>query len=848
MFLASFSPASESTRLAYQLHLAERHIDVGTCNSLLEQFGRRADYGDAMAEPTDHEAERKKALLEAIDRSARGKYTPMIKTLMAEFGFNATYRVRQSSLADVTRTLADWGIGHEFPGGVSSLDYIRLFRMSSEDAQTRLLSSLPPNREAPSTYELPVSPFELVFEVGDAREEARSVAQAQDVLAAVWSSRPVMLFVDAVDEFFALSGGVVAAVMRRRESMVRSGGYGPRGPTAPEILCSERLKALVGQVDAAHGSGDFPMPGAVYLYRDDAEHGQDDEVAALVREMFIPHTYRLRARFASTAGEPTAGSRAVDDPRFPAVLSWLALYAGAPLLAQTIEKDRLVDLSSLFAEASQIRETLLDRATLEATDPGFRAGFESSEHMVIKNLVAKSLRVQFPESDVEVERSLSTNDGRSRRADQDEPGDSDLEGEDRAVRGRPDVRVEGQVAVEVETMRSLVLPGSNPFFTLEQKLRRKLDVYKSDRQLWLVVPNDVALLAEQQLHALIRNLSAGRERQQICLGTMDLKSGQVCFLKQCERTRVDIRLVGASWREQRRETLTKLTWADVAGYSDVKKRLYEDVLAPLRDPSRYARHKLGSSNGLLLYGLPGCGKSLIGRVLAGEADLPCRRIVPSDMTSAWLGEGTMKIREQFDWAVKQNACLMVIDELDAIAPQRREHNMHSDEKRQVNELLTQLDRVQGKPIIVVGTTNYFQGIDSAVRRSGRFDVKLPVFPPNEQDRKLIYDYYLGPERLAEIDGIDSIDTVRLANASPLFAPVDIRIVVETAARRAIARTKRDDRPRMDEPSLIAAIRSHSRSIQARDAIQWVEEAEGELGTDDPHLRWLRGEIELAYPQ
>ena len=798
-----------------------------------------------MAELTEHESARRQALLEAIDRSGRGKYSPMIKTLMAEFGFNATYRVRQSSLAEVTRTLSDWGIGHKFPGGVSSLDYIHLFRMSAGDVESRALSSLPPRKDVLATFEPHLSPFELVFEVGEAVEEARSAAQTQDVFAAVWSSRPVMLFVEAADEFFALAGGVAAAIMRRRESMIRSGGYGPRGPIAPEVLTVERLKALVGQAEASGGAGEFPTQGAVYLFRDDAEQGQDDEIAALVREMFIPHTYRLRARFATSAGEPTAGARAVDDPRFSAALSWLALYAGAPLLAQTIERDRLIDLSSLFAEASQIRETLLERATLAATDPDFRAGFESSEHMVLKNLVAKSLRAQYPDHEIAIEESL-TSSRRGRRRESEEDGDTELEGEDRAVRGRPDVRVEGEVAVEVETLRSVVLPGSNPFFTLEEKLRRKLDIYKADKQLWIVVANDVALLAQQQLQAMVRNLSGGNDSPEILLCTVDMSTGVVCNLQKRETARADVRLVGASWREQRRETLRKLTWGDVAGYSDVKKRLYEDVLAPLRDPSRYARHKLGSSNGLLLYGLPGCGKSLIGRVLAGEADLPCRRIVPSDMTSAWLGEGTMKIREQFDWALKQSACLMVIDELDAIAPKRSEHNMHSDEKRQVNELLAQLDRLQGKPIIIVGTTNYFRGIDPAVRRSGRFDVKVPVFPPNEHDRKLIYDYYLGPERLAEVDGLDRIDSTRLSQASPLFAPADIRVVVETAARRAIARTKRDDRPRLDEASLMAAVRSHSRSIQANDAIQWVEEAEGELGADDPQLRWLRGEIELAY--
>jgi len=82
-----------------------------------------------------------------------------------------------------------------------------------------------------------------------------------------------------------------------------------------------------------------------------------------------------------------------------------------------------------------------------------------------------------------------------------------------------------------------------------------------------------------------------------------------------------------------------LTWNDIAGYNDLKERLREDLLDPLLYPEKYSKHGLLAANGLLLYGLPGCGKSLIGRVLAGETGLLCRLIVPSDMTSMWLGGG-----------------------------------------------------------------------------------------------------------------------------------------------------------------------------------------------------------------
>jgi hypothetical protein len=430
-------------------------------------------------------------------------------------------------------------------------------------------------------YTTPVSPFEVAFDVGDTIEYARSAALAQDLFAAVWSSRPVLLFVEAADEFFTLCGGMIGAVMRRRESMIRTGGFGLGGPIAPEVVSLERLKQLVcGVAGSAEG---FPTPGAVYLLRDDAEQGEDDEIAAQVRELFVPQTYRVRARCTSTAGSAAAGSRIIDDERFPAVLSWLALYAGVPNLAQTIETDRLMDLSSLFAEASQLRESLIDRATLETTDPDFRAGFETTEHMVLKNLVAKHLRIRFPGCEVHLERGVSSTSSNSKDTDDDE---AEHDEEDRVVRGRPDVRCPGHVSVEVETLRSLVRRGSNPFFALEEKLRRKLDVYRGDRQLWLVVPGDVALIAGAQLQALIRNLSVGREKPEIFLVVMELNSARVVFMEAQEPLRVEVRLVGASWRDHPEDGgLAKLTWNDVAGYTDLKQRLQEDVLAPLRDPS-----------------------------------------------------------------------------------------------------------------------------------------------------------------------------------------------------------------------------------------------------------------------
>lgn len=232
-------------------------------------------------------------------------------------------------------------------------------------------------------------------------------------------------------------------------------------------------------------------------------------------------------------------------------------------------------------------------------------------------------------------------------------------------------------------------------------------------------------------------------------------------------------------------------------------------------------------------------------MLAGEAEIVCKRILPSDLTSMWLGEGTAKIRELFEWALRQPSCLLVVDELDAIAPQRREHNMHADEKRQVNELLAQLDRIAGKPVVVVGTTNYVRGIDVAIRRSGRFDVKIPVFPPSEADRKAIFDYYLGPRSLRRVAGVEAIDTGVLAREAVLFTPADIKSIVDGAVRGAIFRAQDNGEPRISQADIGGEIRRHTRTIGRRTALKWIKEAREELGDSD-ELRWLREECDRAF--
>ncbi|WP_437316312.1 AAA family ATPase [Sorangium sp. So ce385] len=795
----------------------------------------RTDFLDTISEHFREEIET------TIARSDRGRARMKLRTFLEGFGYTASARVRQTSLSSALENLQRWGYEHRLSGSTVN-DYITIWK-----------SDAPASREQPQRaaragdgsargvvawkdgeLDLPVDPLTFGFHVDDAPTGERSSALWHDVMAAIWSCRTVCLMVDASDEMFTLLAGVLAALTRRRALTFRFDDMGRWVAQAPEILTLSRLRSVTGQGDRRE-SDDFPGIGAVYLIRDDPHDVVDDELTAFVREAFVPHTYRVRAIFTTTTADPGPDARrAADDPNYPQLLRWLAAYTGAPSVeADWQDGDVEVQLSSLFADAVRAADALLDRATYEVTHPKFDAGYEGTEHMVLKAVMLEHLTTRFPNENVLVERVLEI------PADVDE---TEADVPDMKV-ARPDLRVGKKLWVEVETLRGIALRGSNPFFFLENKLRRKRAAMLECEQVWLLFPRDVALLARHQVSAIVRNV-AGDALDRVRLGFVDLQDRRPVFVSLLDPPRPQVRIRGVAWREARKPIVERpLDWTDVAGYADLKARLQSDLLAPLVEPSRYQSFGVSAPNGLLLYGLPGCGKSLIGRVLAGQASLSCRRLVPSDLTSMWLGEGVEKIREVFTWALKQAPSMLILDEFDGVAPQRSEMNMHTDEKRQVNELLAQLDRLSGRSVVVVATTNYARGIDSAVRRSGRFDLKIPVFPPQEDDRREIFEHYLGGDQRRGIRGIDGIDTHALAANTRLFTPSDIRCVVEGAVRRAVWRAGEHGVPTLDTGELLARVGEHPRTIQRDDAVRWLEEARLELGRADATLEWLEREVQ-----
>lgn len=784
-------------------------------------------------------------LLSLIESSGKGSTRIKTKNLLGKFNFVALQRVRRDSLVWVRRELASWGIECQFPADISVDSFVWLTRSSPIEKAAPLLavaSHALPSSASEEPLPLPPDPLPSFFHINGSVDAATAQSLHYRLTAAVWAGRPVLLLTQASENLFAFVAGYMAALMRRRHLTSRRwqdmGGW----PRAPQIVTTAMLKALTGQTASA-GEIDhsFPCAGAVYLLRDHPDQADEDDLASFVREAFIPHSYRLEEQ--RPVGDPALGGESMGrDGAWLALLArWLPALAGAPSHPLAIA-DRALSpqLATLLAEATHAQDALLDDAALRSLPASFQSGFESTEHMLLKGIMLEYLQRRYPQDRVLVEQVIES---------LQEVDDEDAAFE-KPQKVKPDLHITGKLCVEVETLRDICLKGSNPFFSLEAKLRKKLPALCQFPQIWVLVPSDVAMLGRHQMSALVRDLAQamGKSEVSVRFGFVDAERRQPVLVTPEAPPRLEIEFCGASWRSPEQKAERPLSLDDIAGYSDLKKIIRSDVLDPLINRERYAKYGLSGAN-VLLYGLPGCGKSLVGKVLADMASLTCRRLLPSDLSSMWLGQGVEKIRDVFDWAIKQTPCLLIIDEIDGVAPQRSEHNMHSDERRQVNELLAQFDRIAGKDVKVIGTTNYMRGIDTAIRRSGRFDLRVPVFPPTQEDRSAIFSFYLRRHNAGAIAGIDTIDIDALAAQTRLFTPADIEAVVKRALRRAAYEAGQRGEGQVPVLSMVAickTLREHQRSIQRDDALRWIEEAQSVLGTLDERLRWLTEEVSAAY--
>jgi cell division protease FtsH len=230
----------------------------------------------------------------------------------------------------------------------------------------------------------------------------------------------------------------------------------------------------------------------------------------------------------------------------------------------------------------------------------------------------------------------------------------------------------------------------------------------------------------------------------------------------------------------------KVSFADVAGQKDAKFEL-EEVVAFLKNPQKFTKMGARIPKGVLLVGMPGTGKTLMARSVAGEAGVAFFHMSGSDFVEMFVGVGASRVRDLFDQGRRSAPCIIFIDELDAVGRTRGAGygGGHDEREQTLNQLLVEMDGFDSKDgVIILAATNRPDVLDPALLRPGRFDRQVVVAMPDIKEREAILQIHS-----AKIPMGKDVDLSRVARATPGMSGADIANLVNEAALHAARKDK-----------------------------------------------------------
>lgn len=335
------------------------------------------------------------------------------------------------------------------------------------------------------------------------------------------------------------------------------------------------------------------------------------------------------------------------------------------------------------------------------------------------------------------------------------------------------IRIDGQT-------RKNVGVGLNDFLTV-RKIRSK-----AAKSVFLIPLGPNAISADSEFREFVKNRLRGfpiNEGDEISVGVL---GNSIDFVIQriiprtisriAKSTKVNI--VAATSIDKK----PRVTYDEIGGLKDQIKRLREIVELPLRHPEVFAKLGIEPHSGILMYGSPGCGKTLIAKALASESAANFYIINGPEIVNKYYGETEARLRDIFKEAKESAPSIIFIDEIDAIAP-KREEAFGDVEKRVVAQLLALMDGMSDRGnVIVLGATNRPDSIDPALRRPGRFDREIEIGVPNAEERFEILGIHTRGMPLAY-----DIDLQGLASELNGYTGADIKALCREAAMKALRR-------------------------------------------------------------
>jgi SpoVK/Ycf46/Vps4 family AAA+-type ATPase len=228
---------------------------------------------------------------------------------------------------------------------------------------------------------------------------------------------------------------------------------------------------------------------------------------------------------------------------------------------------------------------------------------------------------------------------------------------------------------------------------------------------------------------------------------------------------------------------------DVEGLADVKEQIRRRIIQPFQAKGLYAKFKRRAGGGVLMYGPPGCGKTMLARATAHECKATFIPVEISEILSKWVGESEKRMKAIFDNARRQAPSILFFDEVEALA-RKRSFSDHSNVDSMVSVFLSEFDGMASTNdgVLVLAATNVPWSVDPAFRRPGRFDRTLFVPPPDKVARAAILK-----KQLAKVPHVPGMDVAPVAEQTAGFSGADLSEIIMTASDLAIDESIAADR-------------------------------------------------------